>query len=213
MEPWRFLDSAEIDWWNISNCSLIFPNIFVDEEPVEDENHLRDDLEWLVMCQITTRSILTYYQNYVHKIPCRTSIRTGHRCLEEILNGHEVRCYQAFRLSRSVFMDFCHELAHKYGLRPTRGMSLYEEVGVFLVTCAHGVDNRLLQELFNHSGETISRHFHRVLKVVGKLADTIITPHPEYNEGKGYHKPQHERYMPFFKVSDFVLYSIYVLTF
>ncbi|KAL0429595.1 UNVERIFIED_CONTAM: hypothetical protein Sradi_0585500 [Sesamum radiatum] len=77
-------------------------------------------------------------------------------------------------------------------------MSVYEEVGIFLMICAHGVDNRLMQEIFNHSGETISRHFHRVLKVVGKLANDIIRPHTEYNEGKGYHRPQHQRYKPFF---------------
>lgn len=100
-----------------------------------------------------------------------------------------------------MLLDLCYELVHKYDLQPTRGMSTYEEVGIFLMTCAHGVDNRLLQEIFNHSGETISRHFHRVLKVIGKFANDIIAPHSEYNEGKGYHKPQHQRYMPLFKVS------------
>ncbi|KAL0374179.1 UNVERIFIED_CONTAM: hypothetical protein Sradi_3333600 [Sesamum radiatum] len=124
-------------------------------------------------------------------------MRTGHQFLEEVLHGHEIRCYQAFRLVKSVFLDLCHELTHKYDLQPTRGMSVYEEVGIFLMICAHGVDNRLMQEIFNHSGETISRHFHRVLKVVGKLANDIIRPHTEYNEGKGYHRPQH-RYKPFF---------------
>ncbi|KAL0291684.1 UNVERIFIED_CONTAM: hypothetical protein Sradi_7017000 [Sesamum radiatum] len=125
-------------------------------------------------------------------------MRTGHQFLEEVLHGHEIRCYQAFRLVKSVFLDLCHELTHKYDLQPTRGMSVYEEVGIFLMICAHGVDNRLMQEIFNHSGETISRHFHRVLKVVGKLANDIIRPHTEYNEGKGYHRPQHQRYKPFF---------------
>ncbi|KAL0433340.1 UNVERIFIED_CONTAM: hypothetical protein Slati_2668300 [Sesamum latifolium] len=84
-----------------------------------------------------------------------------HQFLEEVLHGHEIRCYQAFRLVKSAFLDLCHELTHKYNVQPTRGMSVYEEVGIFLMICAHGVDNRLMQEIFNHSGETISRHFHR----------------------------------------------------
>lgn len=196
MEPWNINDSTQEKLWDTSNCSVI-----LNEESSENDNNFEEDMDWLIICQVIARSILTYYEKYIHKVPCRISSRTGHRFMEEILNGHEMRCYQAFRLSQPVFMDFCHELIQRYDLRPTRGMSVYEEVGIFLLICAHGVDNRLSQEIFNHSGETISRHFHRILKVVGKLANDIIAPHPEYNDSKGYHKPQHQRYMPFFKVS------------
>ncbi|KAG8391345.1 hypothetical protein BUALT_Bualt01G0178200 [Buddleja alternifolia] len=45
-----------------------------------------------------------------------------------------------------IRIDLCHELTEKYDLYPTRGMPVYEEVGIFLIACAHGVDNRLLQE-------------------------------------------------------------------
>ncbi|KAK6917002.1 hypothetical protein RJ641_017753, partial [Dillenia turbinata] len=51
------------------------------------------------------------------------------------------------------------------------------------MTCAHGVGNRLIQEMFNHSGETVYEHFHRVLGVINKLAKDIIKPHPHYNDG------------------------------
>ncbi|KAK6935291.1 hypothetical protein RJ641_035446 [Dillenia turbinata] len=78
-------------------------------------------------------------------------------------------------------------------------MSIYEEVGIFLMTCAHGVGNRLIQEMFNHCGETIHRHFYRVLGVINKLAEDIIKPHPNYNDGVGYHMSQNKKYLPFFK--------------
>ncbi|KAK1395266.1 hypothetical protein POM88_014322 [Heracleum sosnowskyi] len=58
----------------------------------------------------------------------------------------------------------------RYGLVPTRGMSKYEEVGMFLMTVAHGTGNRLMQEMFNHSGETISRHFHSVLEAICSMS-------------------------------------------
>ncbi|KAL0379241.1 UNVERIFIED_CONTAM: hypothetical protein Sradi_3229600 [Sesamum radiatum] len=150
------------DLWNYAYYSLMNPRGFCDEEINEDENRVEHEIDW-TLCQVTARSILTYYENYLHKVPCRTSMRTGHQFLEEVLHGHEIRCYQAFRLVKSVFLDLCHELTHKYDLQPTRGI-----------------------------------HFHRVLKVVGKLANDIIRPHTEYNEGKGYHRPQHQRYKPFF---------------
>ncbi|KAJ0042845.1 hypothetical protein Pint_18794 [Pistacia integerrima] len=117
--------------------------------------------------------------------------------IQEILEGNENRCYQDFRLTKSVFLDLCHDLTNKYGLKPTRGMSVYEEVGIFLMICAHNCGNRLIQEIFNHSGETIHNHFHRVLTALLLLAKDIIRPHPQYNRGKGFHKPQNTKYKPF----------------
>ncbi|KAJ9552300.1 hypothetical protein OSB04_016345 [Centaurea solstitialis] len=38
------------------------------------------------------------------------------------------------------------------------------------------------QESFNHSLETISRHFHRVLKAVLKMSADIIKPTANYND-------------------------------
>nr|XP_033510943.1 uncharacterized protein LOC117275744 [Nicotiana tomentosiformis] len=102
-------------------------------------------------------------------------------------------------LRKSVFLDLSKDLTDKYGLKPTRGMSVYEELGMFLMIYAHGAGNRLVQEIFQHSGETIHRHFHSVLKAIGKLARDIIQPHPSYNDGVGDHKPCNQRYLPFFK--------------
>ncbi|KAG8383802.1 hypothetical protein BUALT_Bualt04G0051500 [Buddleja alternifolia] len=46
--------------------------------------------------------------------------------------------------------------------------------------------NRLSKKAMGEvdSGETISRHFHRVLKAIGKLAGDVIKPHPKYNDGE-----------------------------
>jgi hypothetical protein len=46
-------------------------------------------------------------------------------------------------------------------------MIVEEMVAMFLVIVGHGVGNRMIQERFQHSGETVSRHFHRVLHGVG----------------------------------------------
>ncbi|KAH0693337.1 hypothetical protein KY285_020434 [Solanum tuberosum] len=57
----------------------------------------------------------------------------------------------------------------------------------------------MIQDIFQHSGETVHRHFRSVLKVVSKLARDIIKPHLNYNDGVGAHKPCNDRYLPFFK--------------
>ncbi|KAK6929013.1 LOW QUALITY PROTEIN: Harbinger transposase-derived nuclease domain [Dillenia turbinata] len=122
-------------------------------------------------------NIWEYYEKYIHKVPYRTLTCSGHKLIHEIMA----------------------DLQHNYGLNPTRGMRIYEEVEILLITCAHGVGNRLIQEMFNHSGETVHRHFHRVLSVINKLVEDIIKPHPHYNDGVGYHMPQNKKYLPFFK--------------
>ncbi|XP_075099485.1 uncharacterized protein LOC142176255 [Nicotiana tabacum] len=131
--------------------------------------------------------------------PYRTSSRSGNVFIQEILRGNETRCYENFRLRKSVFVDLSNDLTEKYGLKPTRGMSIHEMLGMFLMTCAHGAGNRLIQEIFQHSGETIHRHFHSVLKAVCQLARDIIRPHQNYNDGAGAHKPCTGRYLPFFR--------------
>ncbi|KAJ9546864.1 hypothetical protein OSB04_019407 [Centaurea solstitialis] len=71
-----------------------------------------------------------YYYTRIHKEPCMTSTQTGHAWMEEILNGHPIRCVNAFRMSASLFMQLCKELQQKYGLMPSRKISMQEKVGV-----------------------------------------------------------------------------------
>nr|XP_009762935.1 PREDICTED: uncharacterized protein LOC104214910 [Nicotiana sylvestris] len=142
------------------------------EEEETQENKVR-----MALCRIACKSILIYYEKYICKELCRTVKRTGNIFIQEILHGNETRCYENFRLRKSVLLDLSKDLTDKYGLKPTRGMSVYEEFGMFLMICVHGAGNRLVQDIFQHSGETIHRNFHSVIKAIGKLARDIIRPH------------------------------------
>ncbi|KAK4733885.1 hypothetical protein R3W88_008146 [Solanum pinnatisectum] len=106
--------------------------------------------------------------------------------------------YILMHYEKYLFKEPCH-LNEKCGLKPTCGMSIHEMLGIFLMTCAHGAGNRMIQDIFQHSGETVHRHFHSVLNAVSKLARDIIKPYLNYNDGVGAHKPCNERYLPFFK--------------
>ncbi|XP_019266253.1 PREDICTED: uncharacterized protein LOC109243728 [Nicotiana attenuata] len=170
-----------------------------DEEELEEIWREQDEKEWMTLCHISGKLILKYYKKYLCKEPCRTSSRSGNAFIQEILRGNETRCYENFRLRKSVFVDLSNDLTENYGLKPTRGMSIHEMLDMFLMTCAHGAGNRLIQEIFQHLGETIHRHFHCVLKAICELARDIIRPHPNYNDGAGAHKPCKGRYLPFFR--------------
>ncbi|CAN0860146.1 Protein ALP1-like [Linum grandiflorum] len=47
-------------------------------------------------------------------------------------------------------------------------------VVIFLYTIAHNHKNRVLQKRFGRSGETISRHIHRVLRAILRLAPILL---------------------------------------
>ncbi|KAJ0781661.1 hypothetical protein HanPI659440_Chr06g0251791 [Helianthus annuus] len=87
-----------------------------------------------------------------------------------------------FRLHVDVFKSLCSDLRMHYSPKETRNVSIEESVGIFLLILAHGCGNRLAQEIFNHSGETIHRHFHHVLRAVLKLSGDIIMPKANYND-------------------------------
>ena len=70
---------------------------------------------------------------------------------------------------------------------------------MFFVTLGHEFENRIVQKRFQHSGETISRHFTRVLMAISRMMIDIINPiDREFRDG-----PRKicddERYWPYFK--------------
>ncbi|KAL4313864.1 hypothetical protein AHAS_Ahas15G0027700 [Arachis hypogaea] len=72
-------------------------------------------------------------------------------------------------------------------------MGVQEMVAMFLNTVGHGVGNRMIQERFQHFGETVSRHFHKVLIACLRLSIKYIKPsdpnpsdQPKFIGRKGY---------------------------
>ncbi|KAL5790235.1 hypothetical protein ACOSQ2_005123 [Xanthoceras sorbifolium] len=89
--------------------------------------------------------------------------------IKKILEGNDRRCHEQFRIEKHVFVKLCDRLK-SYGLTSTRGVRLEETVYMFLMTLGHGVGNRIIQEQFQHLGETVSRQFGIVLEKVIMLS-------------------------------------------
>ena len=118
----------------------------------------------------------------------------------EMLEGNKSRCYRMFRMEKDVFIKLCNELQVNYGLNGSRRMCALEILGMCLFTLGQGARNRLTQEQFQHSGETISRYFNEVLDVLCHISvDVIKAPDLEFKD-----TPEEilrdSRYMPHFKV-------------
>ncbi|KAJ9556389.1 LOW QUALITY PROTEIN: hypothetical protein OSB04_011003 [Centaurea solstitialis] len=144
-----------------------------DSSEDNEQNMIEEENRWLLSCALAVKVIIIGHILTNTRRPCRTSCRTGNIFIQEVLNGHPRRCYEDFRLNVPAFRKLCSDLVTHYGLKPTLHISVEESVGMFLFTLAHGCGKRLTQETFNHSGETVIRHFHTVLTVVLKLSDCI----------------------------------------
>ncbi|RZB70511.1 hypothetical protein D0Y65_035471 [Glycine soja] len=123
---------------------------------------------------LVVANVTNYFMNYVVKNPCRNSSMTDHCWVSKILNDHPIRCYEMFRMKKLVFLELCDILETKYNLKKTRNVNIYEQVGLFLYMLSLPSSIHNYEERFQHSSETISRHFHSVLEVVCMLAKDII---------------------------------------
>ncbi|XP_059623167.1 protein ALP1-like [Cornus florida] len=66
------------------------------------------------------------------------------------------------------------------GLKDSKFLTIYEQVAIFLLTLSYNQRNRVVAERFQHSTETISRHFYAVLHAVCQLGTHIIAP-PDFS--------------------------------
>ena len=69
-----------------------------------------------------------------------------------------------------------------------------------------GTCNKLIQERFQHFGETIHRHFHRVLKHLNIMSMDIIKPSIRTFSEVPRYTQQNPLYMPHFQV--FILFIL-----
>ena len=103
--------------------------------------------------------------------------------MHELLNGHEKRCFNMFRMTQSTFQQLCMDLESKYGLLPSDVISTLEKVDLFVYVLNKGASNWDAQERFQHFGEIISRIFKEVLDVVDVLSMGILRPRdPKFKE-------------------------------
>ena len=155
-------------------------------------------MKTLVVC--TAGALNMYYVNHIHKEPCMVSYNTGMRWLTEVLRGHWQRCVNMFRMDTSTLLSLCNDLEIKYGLKPSRRMSVIEKVAIFLYTIALGASNREVQVRFQLSGEIVSRCIKEVLVVVCLFAVDVIKLEDLNFTSTPQEIAMNPKYMPHFKV-------------
>jgi len=139
----------------------------IDIEKSDDSTSDASDGEFLdfVFCGI----IYDYHQKYFDKSKVLTSSLSGREFVAEVLNGSGTSCFDLFRMKKECFLNFYNELRDKNYLSDSRDVLVEEKVATFLFIIGHNVRHRVPSNRFQHSTETISRNFKKVLRAVCRL--------------------------------------------
>ena len=91
------------------------------------------------------------------RIPHHTSILTGKAWVLELMNGHPDRMKINFGVSLDMFSALVQILEHNGITESRNGVSVEEQLGIFLYICVTGLSSRLVGERFQRSTDTITR--------------------------------------------------------
>jgi len=149
-----------------------------------------DEFMLFVLPTIQDSSQPSSSKNLIH-----TSKLSGAERVHEILTGHESLSKRNFRMEVSVFQALVNKLREKQLLDDSRAISVEEKVAIFIYALARNASNETLQYEFQHSGETISRHFGAVLDAITQLTCVYIRP-PSLHPHQILRRP---KFHPFFR--------------
>ena len=137
-----------------------------------------DDMEFFIFCaqSVALICVIGYYYSYGLRNRVHESSLLGNGFVNEMIIGHERVSFDLLRMNTSCWLRLCDELRSRHLLCDSRNVSVEEQVTIFLYTIGHNVRNRVMQNRFQHSGETISRYFNKVLNAIVMLSKHYITP-------------------------------------
>ena len=104
-------------------------------------------------------------------------------------------------MSSHVFRQMCKTLRTRYGYDSTKRVCLEESVAMTLVLLGNAMGNRMMQDRFQHSSETMHRHVTTVVTLLATvMAPDIIKPTAPTFHTMPSHIHGSYRYWPYFKV-------------
>jgi hypothetical protein len=165
------------------------------EMEIDYEHNSSYHIATVLAAYLVTHHVL----KYVVKEKKTTSILTGHMWYIELINGNDNMFFEQLRMRKHVFQQLVWELTNNYGLTPTKNIGVEENVALFLYMIGHGATYRNVQGRFQHSGQTIHNHVHRVLTAVYKLGNHIIRPSDQMHSVASDYIKDDDRYWPYFK--------------
>ncbi|KAJ6349635.1 hypothetical protein OIU77_007088 [Salix suchowensis] len=153
------------DQYSINKCIKVLDEMQDTLASMEDFDLELDKME------LVAAATGYYYYNSITRQPRHSSLPYGSSFMSEVLDGPDDGCQEMFRMDKHVFHNLCGILRQRGMLRGyLQGVMIEEQLAIFLNIIGHNEHNRVIQERFQHSGETISRHFNNVLKAIKSLS-------------------------------------------
>ncbi|KAK5819022.1 hypothetical protein PVK06_023978 [Gossypium arboreum] len=118
--------------------------------------------------------------------------------VDKVLNGHDDRCMNSFRMPKNIFHSLLHDLQTNYGLKHGE-VSAMEKLALSLYILGNRESNSNATERFQRSRETVSRIFTDMLDIFARMGiDTIKLTEGQFEEILN-HIRHDTRYWPHFK--------------
>lgn len=125
-------------------------------------------------------AMLYYYRNRSSRFSHRRrfslldNIPDRIRIMSSLVQISDEECKNILRMDRLAFSRLCDLLQILGGLTNFRFVTIQEKVAIFLSILAHHSKNRFVKNYFKRSGQTVSKHFHTVLRAVLKLHSLFL---------------------------------------
>lgn len=175
------------------------PNLSSTNWDIEDDDMFEDcEEEGMIEDLVTVAMLREVEQNLrPEKRPFHTSPLTGKAYMEDLKKAHPRRFFREFRMRQSTFKKIVWELENLYGWECSRedSVTCFESFAMF-IWWLKGYNNPKIQERFQHSGETVSRHLHKILDCMVKFVDDKIKPTRRQDDTHPY-LDRREMYKPF----------------
>lgn len=117
-------------------------------------------------CHVPRRAAASY------TMTARLNSQLSH--LHMIIDVGDVQCVVSLRMNRHAFGRLCYLLSNIGGLVDSRYVRVQEKVAMFLSILVHHKKNRVTGHDYIRSEQTISTHFHEVMRAILKFHQLLL---------------------------------------
>ncbi|KAH7847435.1 hypothetical protein Vadar_025991 [Vaccinium darrowii] len=131
------------------------------------------------LCTIALLQAVREHQKQLKKkkIPFHTSPLQGRGYMDDLWTSHLGRFYQVLKMLKRTFTKIVEELKTIYGWTVGRSDAIdCDESLAMFIHLLRGYSNVEIQERFQHSGETVSRQIHKILRRLRKFNYDKLQP-------------------------------------
>ena len=119
--------------------------------------------------------VLVYHRsNYLERSISNEGDYERHALMERLTLMDNEDCYNQLRMGKDAFTRLVNILRGIGRLRNSAHSNVEEQVAKFLHIVGHNLRNRTMKFYFKRSSETVSRHFHQVLRAIISLDDVFL---------------------------------------